>query len=387
MTLCDTGQLGPLPVFLQEGIGKITPITAPTGDRIWMVGDYALARFVLTDKRFSRAEAVKPGVPKFNDAEPAANSMMSMDGAAHSRLRRIVAGTFTTGKIAALAPHAERLTDGYLDRMAASGPAADVISGLATPLSLTILCALLGIPAEDHKRFQDWVEVLFDIARSTPQQKSRRRLELVDYMADLVAYKRTRQDDDLLTALIRLHDLGGLSEGEMVTLGLTLLMAGYETTVGQIGLAVLWVLSEPDTRWNLRETPESLAPTVEELLRLSPSTPLSFPRVTVEPVQIGGVMLGAGETVVVSLLHGNRDAEIFAEPSRMLPGERELVHLTFGHGVHRCLGAPLARMQVQTALAGLLRRFPGLRLASDCDAVAWKDGLAIRGLTRLLVAW
>lgn len=387
MTTSEKDELGPLPDFLRDGTGAITPIVAPIGDRIWMIRDYALARLMLTDKRFSRAEAVKPHVPKFTDAEPAADSMMSMDGAAHARLRRTVAGAFSTGKIATLTPHAEQFTDDCLDLMLKSGPPADIISGLATPLSLAVLCTLLGIPPEDHKKFQDSVEVLFDIARSSPDQKARRRVELAGYMADLVARKHGKQDEDLLTVLIGLHGQGDLSQGEMITLGLTLLMAGYETTVGQIGLAVLWLLSQRDRWRTLCERPESLAPTVEELLRLTPSTPVCFPRVAVEPVRLGDVTLNAGETVIVSLLHGNWDAKVFAEPARMLPGARRSAHLTFGHGVHRCLGAPLARMQVQTALARLSYRFPGLRLASDHDAVAWKDGLAIRGLTRLLVTW
>ncbi len=383
----ETDQLGPLPEFLRDGTGAITAVVAPAGDRIWMIRDYALARFVLTDNRFSRAEALKPHVPKFTDAEPAADSMMSMDGAAHAKLRRAVAGAFSTGKIAALTPRVERFTDDCLDLMLASGPPANIVSGLATPLSLAVLCALLGVPAKDHKRFKDSVEVLFDIDRSTPAQKGRYRLELVDYMADLVVRKRDTQDDDLLTELIGLHGQGGLSQREMITLGLTLLMAGYETTVGQIGLAVLWLLSGRDRWRTLCERPQSLAPTVEELLRLTPSTPVSFPRATAAPVRVGDVTLSAGETVIVSLLHGNRDAKVFTEPTQMLPGARHSAHLTFGHGVHRCLGAPLARMQVQTALARLSYRFPGLRLGSGDDAVAWKDGLVTRGLARLLVTW
>jgi cytochrome P450 len=387
MTPSEKDQLGPLPAILRDGTGPITPVIAPTGDRIWMIRDYALARLVLTDQRFSRAGAVKPHVPKFTDAEPAADSMMSLDGAAHARLRRTVAGAFSTGKIAALTPHVQQLTDDCLDLMLKSGPSADIVSGLAAPLSLAVMCALLGIPPEDHKEFQGSVEVLFDITRSEPGQKARRRLELVDYMTDLMERKHGKQDEDLLTVLIGLHDRGELSRGEMITLGLTLLMAGYETTIGEIGLAVLWLLSQRGSWRTLCERPESLAPTVEELLRLTPSTPVSFSRVLVEPVRLGDITVNAGETVIVSLLHGNRDAKIFAEPAQMLPGARHSAHLTFGHGVHRCLGAPLARMQIQTALARLSYRFPGLRLAPGHDAVAWKDGLVTRGLTRLLVTW
>jgi cytochrome P450 len=387
MDTFDTDQFGPLPIFLREGLGEIAPVTASDGGQVWLVRDYTLGRIVLSDKRFSRAEALKPHVPKITDSEPAADSMMSMDGPDHARLRRSVAGAFSRHKIAALAPYAEHLIDARLDQMAAAGPPADVISGLAAPVSLGILCALLGIPIKDYAKFADLVEVLFDISRSTPQQKFRQRLKLVDYMRELMSDKRTRHDDDLFTELIELHENAALSQGEMITLGLTLLMAGYETTAGQIGLGVQWLLSDPKAWQCLREQPDSLAPTAEELLRLTPSTPLSFPRMAVEPLSLGAVTIDKGDVVIVSLLHGNHDAKVFAQPSALLPEGRKSAHLTFGHGVHRCLGAPLAQLQVQTVLAGLIRRFPKLRLVPGPDAVAWKEGLAIRGHTRLFVEW
>jgi cytochrome P450 len=377
----------PLPAFMQDGPEEITPVVAPTGDTLWLVRGYTLGRTVLTDKRFSRAAAVRPHVPKLTEAEPSPDSIMSMDGAEHARLRRIVAGVFTARRIAGMAPHIRRLADEHLDRMDSAGPPADIVNDLASPLSLTVLCQLLGIPPEDNKKFKDWVEVLFDISSSTPQQKAGRRLELFEYMADLVDRKRSRQDDDLLTSLIAVHDQGELSTRELLSLGLALLTAGYETTIGQIGLMLLSVLSDPDTRASLGTDAGLVPSVVEELLRLTPSTPVSFPRVALEPVGLGGVTISAGEAVIVSLLHANRDETIFSCPSRLLPGERDSTHLTFGHGIHRCLGAPLARLQLQIVLTQLLERFPGVQLAAGPDAVAWKDGLATRGLSRLLVTW
>jgi cytochrome P450 len=379
--------MGPLPAFLAaEGTG-VVPIVTPVGDKMWLVRDHALGRLVLTDKRFSRAEATRPQAPRFNDAQPAADAMMSMDGADHARLRRVVSGAFSTHRVAAMAPLVERLTDEYLDALAAAGPGADLVAGLATPLPLAVLCSVVGIPPEDGDLFRDRVEVLFDISASTPQEKSRRRIELVDYMGDLIEQKRRRADDDLLTALIAAHDRGQLSLGELLTLGLTLLMAGYETTVGQIGLSVLALLSDPAALAELRGDPALVEPAVEELLRLTPATPLSFPRVAVEPVRLGTVTVEAGEAVVVSLLHGNRDDEIWPRPEHLHLQGRDAVHLTFGHGVHRCLGAPLARLQLRIVLDRLLRRFPQLRLATGPDAVVWKSGLSIRGLVRLRVDW
>jgi cytochrome P450 len=378
--------LGPLPAFMTPGDG-VVPIVTPMGDKMWLVRDYALGRLVLSDQRFSRAEATKPHAPRFNDSQPAPDAVMSMDGADHARLRRVVSGAFSTRRVAALTAAVEGLADERLDALAALGPGADLVAELATPLPLSVLCSMLGIPPEDGDVFRDWVEVLFDISASTPREKSRRRLELVDYMGELIERKRHSGDEDLLTGLITAHDAGTLSQGELLTLGLSLLMAGYETTVGQIGLSVLALLTDPVTYADLRARPETLDAVVEELLRLTPSTPLSFPRVALEPVRLGAVAVQAGEAVVVSLLHGNRDAAAWRRPESPLLDGHDSPHLTFGHGVHRCVGAPLARLQLRIVLDRLLRRFPDLRVAAGPDPVVWKEGLSIRGLARLRVDW
>jgi nocardicin N-oxygenase len=379
-------ELGPLPALLREAAagGDVVPVVTPAGDKMWLVCDHALARQVLTDRRFSRAEAVKPHAPRSIDSQPVPDSIMSMDGAEHARLRRIITGTFTSGRVAAMSPLVEQLVDSQLDDVAAAGPGADLIATLAAPLPLAVLCSLLGVPAEDSSRFHAWVEVLFDISASTPREKARRRLELARYMAKLLEHKRSSRGDDLLSALIGRHDRGELSMTELVTMGLSLLMAGYETTVGQIGLAVLFLLSNPDARDAMSTQP---GPTVEELLRLVPSTPVSFPRVAVEPVTLGSVTIQAGEGVIISLFDANRDARVFPQPSQFSLEEHSAPHVTFGHGPHRCPGAPLAALQTRIAVERLLNRFPGLRLAPGPDAVTWKEGLATRGLSRLAVTW
>jgi nocardicin N-oxygenase len=380
-------RLGPLPGMLRDRSGAVVPVVTPTGDRMWLVRDYALARLVLADRRFSRAEATKPHAAQLNDAQPVPDSMMSMDGADHARLRRTVAGMFSTGRVAAMTPAVERVADHHLDQLAAAGPGADLIETLAAPLPLTVLCSLLGVPQEDSVQFRDWVQVLFDISASSPREKARYRLDLNRYMVGLINRKRQQGDDDVLRVLITAHDRGEMSMAELVTMGLALLMAGYETTVGQIGLSVLGLLTDPPAREALREHPDRLAPTLEELARLSPATPFSFPRVAVEQVRLGDVTLQPGEAVIVSLLDANRDGAAFDDPSALDAGRTGPAHLTFGHGPHRCIGAPLARLQVQIAVERLLRRFPGLRLAPGADAVAWKEGLGTRGLARLRVAW
>jgi cytochrome P450 len=383
-----TDIIGPLPGIMREMAGGIIPVVVPRGYKAWLVHDYELGRKVLADKRFSRSETVKPDIPKLNDAEPAGDSIISMDGEEHARLRRIVAGTFTARRVQGMAPLVEKLTDEHLRKMAKSGSPADLMAAIANPLPLAVIGDLLGVPVNDSQQFKDCVEVLFDISTSSGRAKSRRRLELVGYMARLIERKRRRRGHDLLSALIDRHEQGDMSKAELLTMGLTLLMAGYETTVAQIGLMVLTLLSDPPAYQSLLGQPERLSFAIEETLRLNPSTPLSFSRIAVEPVRIGGVTIDIGEQVMVSFLHGNRDEKAFPRSSLLAPGdEGARAHLTFGHGAHRCLGAPLARLQLQIVLGQLLSRFPSLRLSTRPDAVGWKDGLATRGLWRLMVEW
>jgi cytochrome P450 len=363
-------------------------IRTPPGDEMWLVNDYALGRRVLSDRRFSRAAAVAPGAPRLNSAAPSPTSMMSLDGTDHARLRRIVAAAFTTGKMTGMAPLVRQTAADLLAGMSRLDSPADLVSSFAEPLPVAVLGTLLGVPVEDREIFDSWVEVLFDITASSDLEKSRQRLQLVDYMSTLIDRKRLRDDDDLLTDLIRAHDGDALSKAELVSLGLALLTAGYETTVGQIGLAALAVLQEEIPREFVKDEARADA-LVEELLRVTPSTAISFPRVALEDIELGDIRVRAGEAVVVSLLHGNRDDKVFAEPE-LLRDDRSSAHLTFGHGIHRCLGAPLARLQVRTALLELFEFFPALRLAEDgpaAPAVVWKDGLITRGLSSLRVTW
>ncbi|MHC3475021.1 cytochrome P450 [Streptomyces sp. 7R007] len=309
-----------------------------------------------------------------------------MDGADHARLRRTTAKSFTSHRIAALEPLVQELTDTLLDRMAAAPQPADFISEFAEHLPLTVLCGLLGVPKEDSERFGGWVEVLFDI-EADPETQYLRRLELVRYMGKLLDAKARSPQDDLLSSLIGEHHRGEMSRSEMLTMGLTLLMAGFQSTIGQLGLTVLSVLSDPEVSWELSAEPDLLPFAVEETMRLNPASLISFPRVALESVALGEVTVRAGEAVVVSFLHANRDEKVFHKPEHLVLEDRSPGHIAFGHGPHRCLGAPLATLQLRVTLARLFERFPTLRLADVPEPVVWKEGLATRGLSRLLVTW
>ncbi|MFD6157252.1 cytochrome P450 [Nocardia sp. NPDC060256] len=387
MTTAHITDLGPLPDFLDKH-DDADMLAIPTpGGTAWLVRDYSLARRVLADQRFSRAAAAAPGNTKAADVQPTAASMMSMDGAEHLRLRRVLTGAFSPKRMTALTPSIEALADRYLDSMIAAGPVVDLIAHVATPMPLSVLCTLLGVPREDHTLFKDWVDVLFDLSVSTPREKARRRLEISAYMSDLITAKRGTTDEDVLMDMILAHDEGRMSVSELLTMGLTLLMAGYQTTVGQIGVAVHALLSNRTAYEALLNDPGLLDGTVDELIRLTPSTPLAFIRVAVEPLPLGSVEVAAGDTVIVSLLHGNRDGAAFPDPLQLHPDRDGNGHLTFGYGPHRCLGATLARLQLRIVLDRLLNRLPRLRIADCPDAVVWMDGMAVRGLSQFLVEW
>jgi cytochrome P450 len=378
--------LGPLPVILGGEItAAVQRVQAPTRDAMWLVSDYALGRQVLANPDFSRAAAARPEAPKLSTASPAATSIMSMDGHDHARLRRIIGAAFTTRKVEQLAPLVVKVAGELLTAMAGRGSPADLVSSFAAPLPVTVLGALLGVPPRDRRIFGSSIEVLFDITASSADQKERQQLQLVSYMSDLIDQKRRSEDNDLLTEMVRANNSGALSKPELISLALALLTAGYETTVGQICLSVLTLLDGAVSPRELRETSQVNA-IVEEILRMNPATSISFPRVAVRDVSLGDARIRAGEAVIVSLIHGNRDSKVFAE-SREFRGDRNASHLTFGHGIHHCIGAPLARLQVRTALVRLFERFPGLSVAPGRTSISWKEGLIIRGLTELYVTW
>jgi cytochrome P450 len=375
-------ELGPLPAFLATASSDpVTRVRVPTGDHMWLVRDHALGRSVLSDTRFSRAAAGEPRAPKWSSVNPSPNSIMSMDGAPHARLRRIAAASFTTRRVAEQASFIGRITDDLLDALEAAGRPADLVAGLTSPLPLAALGALLGVPTADRPLFDASVIALFDMSADGAAGRARHELNLVDYMSSLVGRKRRDPQDDVLSTLIRANDGGVLSHAELISFGLALLMAGYETTAGQLSMAVLTVLA--DDAWRVGALDETA---IEDLIRVTPAAPMSFPRVAVESVELGGTLIRAGEAVIVSLLHCNFDAGVFPDPDDVR-GDRHGQHLTFGHGVHRCLGAPLARLQMKIALARLRERFPELRIAQREDAVVWRDGLATRGLANLEVEW
>lgn len=370
---------GPLPDGLDpDRADPVRWIVLDSGAGYWSVADHELARRVLGDARFSRAAAVGAGSTRLTALSPSADSIISMDGERHTRLRRLVAGAFTDRAVARYAPAIAEDVEGLLDGLVARGRPADLVDALTSRLPLTVLCRVLGVPVADSEEFRTLVPVLFDIDGDETDTR-RRGYRLVQYMARLVASRRADPGDDVLSGLMTAHDDDRLSSRELVNLGLALLMAGYDTTADQLALTVLAMLTHRE-RWVAAcADPGVVAGQVEELLALTPATPIAFTRVALDDVELGDVLVRRDEPLVVFAMGANRCPAAQGTPTSR--------HLTFGHGAHRCVGAPLARLQLVTAVTALTRRLPGLTLAEAPDALPWKPAGATRGLTRLLVTW
>jgi cytochrome P450 len=366
----------------------LTRIRMPFGEPAWLATRHADVRTVLGDPRFSRAASVGRDEPR-NSARRQDTGILGMDPPEHTRLRRLVAKAFTARRVEQLRPRTRAVADDLVDGMLAAGPPADLVEHLATPLPIRVICDLLGVPVADQDRFHTWSEAIVSTTSLTPEVAQQYIDNLFAYMGELIARRRREPTDDLLGAMVRARDADDrLAEDEVVRLAAGLLAAGHETTVTQIPNFVYVLLTHPDEWDRLRAEPALVPSAVEELMRFVPlGASSAFARYALEDVELGGVLVRAGEPVVVSIPSANRDETVFAEPDRLDLTRQANPHLGFGHGVHHCIGAQLARMELQVVLETLVDRTPGLRLAVPEPELTWKSGLLVRGLVAMPVSW
>ncbi|MEV0277667.1 cytochrome P450 [Streptomyces sp. NPDC050610] len=370
----------------------------PSGVEAWLVTRYADARQALADGRLSKnpvhhSEAAhgkgKIGIP----GERSANLMthlLNIDPPDHTRLRRLVSKAFTPRRVAEFAPRVQALTDGLIDGFAARG-SADLIHEFAFPLPIYAICDLLGVPREDQDDFRDWAGMMIRHGGGPRGGVARSVKKMRTYLAELIHRKRSDLGDDLISGLIRASDHGEhLSENEAAAMAFILLFAGFETTVNLIGNGTYALLRNPGQRERLQRALDAgdeslLATGIEELLRYDGPVELATWRFATEPITLGGQRIGTGDPVLVVLAAADRDPERFAEPDTLDLSRGDNQHLGYGHGVHYCIGAPLARLEGRAALATLLRRLPDLRLAAEPEELRWRGGLIMRGLRTLPV--
>ncbi|MEJ3747390.1 cytochrome P450 [Actinomycetes bacterium KLBMP 9797] len=367
----------------------LTKVRLPYGEEAWLATRYADVRTVLGDPRFSRAAVVEHDEPRLSPREPE-YGLLAMDPPEHTRLRRLVAKAFTARRVDQLRPRTREIADDLLDRMVASGPPADLVTAYATPLPIAVICALLGVPTTDQDRFHVWSEAIVSTTSLTVEQINQYMQNLFGYMSGLIAERRRQPQDDLISALVRARDEDNdrLSEDELLRLTAGLLAAGHETTVTQIPNFTYVLLTHPERLAELRERLDLVPAAVEELMRWVPlGVAAGFPRYATEDVELGGVLVRAGEPVLGAIAAANRDEQVFPDPDTLDFGRAHNPHMGFGHGPHHCVGAQLARMELQVAIAALVERFPALRLAVPEEGLEWKKGMLVRGLKRMPVAW
>lgn len=366
----------------------VSQIRLPDDSPAWLVTGFSEAREVFTDQRYSRALIFAPGRKQFGVDVAAADSILSLDPPEHSRLRKLVAGAFTGRRIQALRPRIAQLVDELIDGMLAGPHPTDLVQMFSLPLPSQVICLLLGVPFEDTGKFHAWSNTIFGDWSRSPEAIERAYAEIGAYLAELIARKRETPQDDLVSVLIDARDAGGrLSEGELVNFCFALLAAGHETTANMINLSFAALCQNPEQLDRLRADPGLLPGAVEELLRYVTLATIGMPRITREEVRLGGITIPEGETVIPSFNVANRDPAAFEEPDRLDVGREPRPHLAFGAGVHHCVGAQLARIELQEAFRGLLTRLPGLRMAVPMSDLEFHAGQAITSMRELPVTW
>ncbi|MFE6955007.1 cytochrome P450 [Streptomyces sp. NPDC057696] len=349
----------------------------------WLIVGHEEARAALTDPRLVKSPA-KLGFSGL-DEELIGTHLLITDPPHHTRLRSLVTRAFTARRVESLRPRIQRITDDLLDAMLPLGRA-DLVESFAFPLPLTVICELLGVPDIDRADFRRMSNEV--VAPSDRDGEYATFVELAAYLRDLIEDKRASAPaDDLLGALIRTtaEDGDRLSPDELCAMAFILLIAGHETTVNLIASGVRALLTHPDQLAALRADMTLIGGAVEEMLRYEGPVENATYRFTVEDTEVGGTVIPGGSAVLVGLAAADHDPERFPEPDRFDIRREARGHIAFGHGLHHCLGAPLARLEGQIALRTLLDRAPALALDGPADD--WLPGMLIRGVRSLPVRW
>ena len=367
----------------------VREVVMPRGLKVWLVTRYAEAREVLTNPAvhkdlrpvqhlFTRHQT-RTSTGDFG-AELTAH-MLNSDPPDHTRLRKLVAKAFTMRRVELLRPRIEEITANLLDGLSGE---VDLIDEFAFPIPVTVICELLGVPHEDHDDFRQWSS---DLVSATSREKvGAAGLAMSGYLRALIDAKRAAPADDMLSALIQAQDDGDELTGiELTSMAFLLLIAGHETTVNLIANGTLALLTNPDQLAMLRAEPTLLPGAIEEFLRYESPVGHATLRYTTDSVDVGGTTIPDGEFVVVALGSANHDETRFPTPDVLDVTRPATGHLAFGHGVHFCVGAPLARLEGQIAIGRLIERFPDLSLATEVTDLSWRNSTLLRGMNALPV--
>jgi cytochrome P450 PksS len=368
-------------------------IKVPGNEVGWLVTRYEDVNQVLKhggiskDRIGSMTEEQRAKMPWFfRFFTPLVQNMLSRDPPDHTRLRALVHKAFTPKYIERLRSRVQSLSDSLLDAAARKG-SMDLVQEYAFLLPVTIIAEMLGVPPGDYRKFQHWSNRLVsntdmsDVLLSIPSV-----VMFTRYLRKLIAQRRTSLGDDLLSALIQTEEAGDkLTPDELVSMAFLLLVAGHETTVNLISGGTLALLQHPEQLERLRKDPQLIEPAVEELLRYASPVEVSTERIAREDITVSGVRIPRGDLVFAVLASANRDERYFKDPNTLDLGREPNKHVSFGMGIHYCLGAPLARLEGQIAIQTLVNRFPNLRLARPAESLKWRTGILMRGPKQLPV--
>lgn len=360
---------------------------------IWFVTGYKEAKMVLADKRFiksyrhSRTPEQLAKLPPVQPEEALLDShLLNLDPPDHTRLRALVSKAFTSSRIQGLRPRIQQIADELLDKVMANGQM-DLIDDYAFPLPIIVICEMLGVPAADRDKFRVWSNAFIE----TPNSENdfmQKMYAFIAYLTDMFALRRANPQDDMLSALIQAEENGErLSEPELYSMMVLLLVAGHETTVNLIANSVLALLQNPDQRQLLQNDLSLLPGAIEEFLRYDGPVERTTTRYAAEDIEIEGHLIAQGTPVIVVLAGVDRDPRQFEDPNKLDILRKDNKHMGFGYGIHYCLGAPLARLEGEIAIRTLLERVPDLQLAAPLNTLEYRLSPIVRGLETMPVTW
>jgi cytochrome P450 len=368
----------------------VSHVRLPHGAEAWLATGYDEVRRVLVDPRFSRAVAAEHENARLTPARILNSSLIGLDPPDHTRLRKLASHAFTARRVERLRPRVIEIVDSLLDRMADQERPADLLDALTRPLPALVISEMMGVPPSEINTFLTYSGQAI-AGPSRPDDAAAGYKGLIEFFGRLVEAKRAAPGDDLTSALIEAGDVHDrLSDDEMVALSVLLLVAGHEAITTVFSMYVVILTAQRPALWQeLRANPDMIPAAVEEFLRMVPRTHIGggFPRIAKEDVELGGVRIKAGETVIPAMDAANRDPKVFPHPEELDFHRSENPHFGFGAGIHFCIGAGLARIEMQEALRLLLERFPSLRVAVPVEELQLTPGTQMRILQALPVTW
>ncbi|MEV8017490.1 cytochrome P450 [Streptomyces sp. NPDC086554] len=366
----------------------VTRVHMPYGGEAWLLTGYEEIKQFLADPRFSSYAATTPDTGRVTPLPLRPGNLLTMDPPDHSRIRKIVAHAFVPSRVARLTDRMREVVAAEIDAMVEAGPSADLVERLAIPLPVRMIAELFGIPYEERYAFRKYSDVFVATSAHTQEEIDEARDGLEDYLKSLIELRRREPQEDLVSVLIEAVDGERLSDMEAVRTGIGILMAGHETSLSMISNVCFLLLQQRELYEELCAHPERIDAAIEEMLRIVPLRSVgSFPRRATEDVEIGGVLIRTGDTVIFQRAAGDRDERVFDDPETIRFDRGRNPHLGFGHGMHYCLGSALARSELRVVLEGLTDRLPTLRLAVPAEDVPWKPGLIARAPEALRVDW